>query len=378
MGGYFALKNDVTKFVFPVPGTLAGVKSKSRHLVKMKDVTFQYPTRDTPTVFDICLEASRISRVAVIGANGAGKSTAIKLLTGELQCTKGEVERHPNLRMAYVAQHAFQHLEKHLTQTPVQYILERFAGGDDKEAVDFKAEVVVTDVKKYFAKAIQPEAILDRRENKKEKTKEYQTKLMQKPIEDSIWIERSILEKMGMLAKVQREDEKQAMAAGLMSKALTSEAVEKHLIDFGLEPEAASHTSIQSLSGGQKVKTVLAASMWLNPHILILDEPTNYLDRDGLGALTLAIKDFEGGVIIISHNKEFCGAVAEEKWIMQGGRLRQEGESKGTGDDAKEKGLQVEKEVKLDAMGNVIAEREADMDPKKRKKRSRPSRSSSR
>merc|ERR550537_927620 len=133
--------------------------------------------------------------------------------------------------MAYVAQHAFQHLEKHLTQTPVQYILERFAGGDDKEAVDFKAEVVVTDVKKYFlnaqnqlkpceeqkdfAKAIQPEAILDR-----------------------------------------REDKKQAMQAGLMSKALTSEAVEKHLIDFGLEPEAASHTSIQSLSGGQKVKVV--------------------------------------------------------------------------------------------------------------------------
>ena len=50
-------------------------------------------------------------------------------------------------------------------------------------------------------------------------------------------------------------------------------------------------------------------------------------------------------MIIISHNKEFCGAVAEEKWIMQGGRLRQEGESKGTGDDAKEKGLQVEKEA---------------------------------
>merc|ERR1712118_188752 len=109
---------------------------------------------------------------------------------------------------------------------------------------------------------------------------------------------------------VQREDEKQAMMAGLQQKALTSEGVEKHLVDFGLEVEAASHTTIQSLSGGQKVKVVLGASMWLNPHILILDEPTNYLDRDGLGALTLAIKDFEGGVIIISHNKEFCGAVA--------------------------------------------------------------------
>ena len=154
----------------------------------------------------------------MIGANGAGKSTAIKLLTGELIPTKGEVERHPNLRMAYVAQHAFQHLEKHLTQTPVQYILERFAGSDDKEAIDFKAEVVVTEKKKYFlnaqnelkpceeqkdmAKAIEPEAILDRRENKKEKTKEYQTKLMNKSVEDAIWIPRAILEKMGMLAKV--------------------------------------------------------------------------------------------------------------------------------------------------------------------------------
>merc|ERR1719316_1683313 len=88
---------------------------------------------------DIHLQASRVSRVAVIGANGAGKSTAIKLLTGELKATSGEVWRHPNLRLAYIAQHAFQHLEKHLLQTPVQYILERFAGNDDKEAVDFKA-----------------------------------------------------------------------------------------------------------------------------------------------------------------------------------------------------------------------------------------------
>ena len=50
-------------------------------------------------------------------------------------------------------------------------------------------------------------------------------------------------------------------------------------------------------------------------------------------------------MIIISHNKEFCGAVAEEKWIMKGGKLTQEGESKGTGDDEKEKGLPMEKEV---------------------------------
>merc|ERR1719482_2482279 len=62
-----------------------------------------------------------------------------------------------------------------------------------------------------------------------------------------------------------------------------------------------------------KVKVVLAAAMWQNPHILILDEPTNYLDREGLGALVLAIKDYKGGVLIISHNKEICDGGAEEE-----------------------------------------------------------------
>ena len=51
-----------------------------------------------------------------------------------------------------------------------------------------------------------------------------------------------------------------------------------------------------------QVKLVLAAAMWNRPHIIVLDEPTNYLDREALGALTQAIKGFHGGVVIISHN----------------------------------------------------------------------------
>merc|ERR1712072_513726 len=97
-----------------------------------------------------------------------------------------------------------------------------------------------------------------------------------------------------------------------MTKQLTQPSIEKHLGDFGVDPESASHTQINQLSGGMKVKVVLAAAMWQNPHILILDEPTNYLDREGFGALVLAIKDYKGGVLIISHNKEFCDGVAQE------------------------------------------------------------------
>merc|ERR1711870_79559 len=72
-------------------------------------------------------------------------------------------------------------------------------------------------------------------------------------------------------------------------------------------------------------------------------------DRDGLGALTDAIKDFLGGVIIISHNREFANAVAEEKWIMEAGHLRQEGESLAKGE---EEDTNAQKEDILDASGN--------------------------
>jgi len=138
----------------------------------------------------------------------------------------------------------------------------------------------------------------------------------------------------------------------LMTKQLTQPSVEQHLANFGIDPESASHTQLNQLSGGMKVKVVLAACMWQNPHILILDEPTNYLDRDGLGALVLAIKDYEGGVLIISHNKEFCDGVATEKWIMNKGLLRIEGESVDTSakDEAGNKGP----EVVYDGAGNKI------------------------
>merc|ERR1712125_283553 len=162
----------------------------------------------------------------------------------------------------------------------------------------------------------------------KEKTYEYEVKWQWKDMDSNTWVEKDILVKMGYIKLVQREDERQAAAAGLMTKQLTQPSIEKHLGDFGVDAESASHTQIGQLSGGMKVKVVLAAAMWQNPHILILDEPTNYLDREGLGALVTAIKDYKGGVLIISHNKEFCDNVATEKWIMKGGYLRIEGESK--------------------------------------------------
>merc|ERR1712167_151290 len=194
---------------------------------------------------------------------------------------------------------------------------------------------------------------------------EYQVKWQFQPIENACWVSKETLTKMGFLKLVQREDERQAAMAGLQNKQLTQPSIEKHLGDFGVDPESASHCQIQQLSGGMKVKVVLAASMWQNPHILILDEPTNYLDREGLGALVLAIKDYKGGVLIISHNKEFCDGVATEKWIMNKGYLRIEGESVDTSAKAEEgnKGP----EVVYDGAGNKIDVRKALSEKDKKK-----------
>ena len=385
---YFELRNDVVKFKFPEPGQLEGVKSMSKTLLKMTNVTFQYPTRDTPTIFDINLECSRISRVGVIGANGAGKSTAIKILIGELKPMIGNVNKHPDLRMAYIAQHAFHHLEKHLHKTPTQYIMWRFAGNEDKEGLDMinkegdddekviKHYLVSNDTMELHPcetpaeekKAVEVESISTRRENKKMKTKEYEVKWKGKPEDMKMWVRREILIKMGAKKLVQRHDEKEAIMAGVASKTLTTKDIEKHFADFGIEPEQANHTLIKSLSGGQKVKVVLAASLWQNPHLVILDEPTNYLDRDGLGALTNAIHEFKGGIVIISHNREFTNAVTSEKWIMEKGRLRKEGESIQKEED-KVDSIAAQNETVFDSFGNELKiEKKVTLSDKEKKK----------
>lgn len=368
---YFELKNDIVRFVFPQPGDLEGVKSQSKTILKMTNVAFRYPSRQKDTIQEVNLECSRISRIAVVGPNGAGKSTAIKVLIGQLKPTTGQIIKHPNLRLAYVAQHAFHHLEKHVNKTATQYIMWRFAGNNDKEAIekidDYGEEDALT-IKKYFLKngalqicetsqeeklAIEPEELLDRRENKKEKTKEYETKWKNKNSDSNLWVSREILIKMGAIKLIHKQDEYQAAKSGLMNRQLTTRSIEEYLDNFGIDKEQASHTLIRSLSGGQKVKIVLAASLWFHPHLIILDEPTNYLDRDSLGALVEAIHEYNGGVIIISHNREFADAVCTEKWIMESGRIRKEGESIQKKDVNQENQVQNDNVV-IDKFGNEI------------------------
>merc|ERR1719412_1276604 len=258
-------------------------------------------------------------------------------------------------RVAYMSQHAFHHIEAHLDKSATQYIMQRFVGGEDNESLENLANLGATKEteaqkvkrmlykdgnleecdtfyndkgemqyqKKSLEKAVQLEAIASRRKGKKEH--EYECKWKGYSMDFLTWVGRKLLIEMGYKTMVQREDEKQAAMAGLQNKQLTTPGVEKHLADFGVTAEFATHNNLRSLSAGQKVKVVLGAAMWQNPHILVIDEPTNYLDRDALGALTEAIEQWNGGVVVISHNLEFCNRVATEKWIMDAGHLRAEG-----------------------------------------------------
>merc|ERR1712087_1085870 len=289
---YFELSDKNEQWVFPVPGSLEGVKSRGRTIMKMTDVTFKYPSHEKNTVENITLTVCMASRVAVVGANGAGKSTAIKLLIGELKPEQGSIWRHQNMRLAYVAQHAFHHLEKHLDKTAVDYILWRFAGADDRESLENQnqetneddekkretpwficpksLEVKKCDMsdtpegKKERAAKVVPEAILNRQKHTKTKKYIYEVRWMHKPVESNSWVERDTILAMGYSKLVHKKDEQEAAAAGLMSKPLTQPGVEKALKDFGLDAESASHQPLASLSHGQKVKVVICASCWQN------------------------------------------------------------------------------------------------------------------
>ena len=97
--------------------------------------------------------------------------------------------------------------------------------------------------------------------------------------------------------------------------------------------------------------------MWQEPHIVVMDEPTNYLDRDALGALACAVKEFGGGVLLITHNCEFADALKEETWDVPGtGEVIITGNRWGQGKKGKAEATNWDgpQEDTVDAMGNTV------------------------
>merc|ERR1712203_415409 len=277
-----------------------------------------------------------VSRVGVCGKNGEGKSTAIKLLTGENIPQEGSVYKHPSVRLGYLAQHSFDTINNHPNKTANEYIRWRFeVPGEDREAIKKKTTTLSEEEEQEMLKTYKfqfkdaesnvvtvsgvVDSLTGLRKKEKDGSFSYQVRFSAKGEDGNTYVPLSELEKankncFGKLVKA--VDEKIAAMSGLYIKPLTQGNVEEHLALIGLEPEMASHTKLSQLSDGEKVKAVLGACMWMSPHVIVFDEPTNSLSWDSLVALVAAIKDFKGGVVVISHNQAFIDQVCNEIWLM--------------------------------------------------------------
>ena len=229
---YYELSSDIVAFNFPEPGPLEGVKSLTKAVLKTKNIYFQYPTAPHPQLIDVSIQCSLASRVAVVGVNGAGKSTLVKLMVGELEADQGQVERHPNLRVAYVAQHAFAHIEDHLDKTPIEYIMWRYRGGIDKEAVQkdsvtmSKEEMDAIRAKAKEEKTGIIEELKSRRTGKREH--EYEVVWEGDGREDS-WLSRTEILQMGYKKMLDEKDQQIAAESLLGQRKLTTGEIQKHL-----------------------------------------------------------------------------------------------------------------------------------------------------
>ncbi len=90
---------------------------------------------------------------------------------------------------------------------------------------------------------------------------------------------------------------------------------------FGLAGDSEDRP-VATFSGGEKSRLALALLAWQKPHLLLLDEPTNHLDLDMRDALTIALEEYTGAVVLVSHDRSLIRAVADELWLVADGEAK--------------------------------------------------------
>lgn len=192
----------------------------------------------------------------VIGANGAGKSTFLKILSGEVEPNTGEVIIAPNTRMSVLSQDHYKYDEFPVLETVIM--------GNER---------LHTIMKEKDALYAKPD------------------------FSDEDGIKAAELE--GEFAELngwEAESEASSLLQGL-----------------GIGTDA--HYKLMSeLTGAEKVKVLLAQALFGNPGILILDEPTNHLDVEAKEELKRALKEYKGSILLVCHEPEFYKDVATDIW----------------------------------------------------------------
>ncbi len=196
--------------------------------------------------------------MGLVGLNGTGKSTLIKMIIGDLIHDKGKIETHPKSRLGCLDQHAEIKGKSDIRNYLREAFSDLFEIEDKLNAVNEKLATVTDDNKMM--------ELLDKSSNYFE-----------------------FLESKGFYG-VDAEIDKVASGLGISA--------------FGLD------TSVNTLSGGQRAKVMLAKLLLDNPDVLILDEPTNFLDVAHIDWLMKYLNGFAGAALIVSHDSKFLDAVS--------------------------------------------------------------------
>ena len=108
--------------------------------------------------------------------------------------------------------------------------------------------------------------------------------------------------------------------ARIADKKVSEASLRSFLGSFGFSGERMD-TPSESFSGGERARLALALIVWQRPNVLILDEPTNHLDLDMRHALTMALQDFQGAVVLVSHERQLIASVCDELLLVHDGRM---------------------------------------------------------
>merc|ERR1711865_1001481 len=331
------------KLSFPIPGSVEGVKSSSKAVLELKNLSFRY-SADKDFLVDNCsAKMSLNSRVAICGRNGCGKSTFMTMLCSETSPSEnkdgsiGEMIRNCNLRMAYMKQDHLKALGPFFQTSSFVYISERFKDGFDGDLQkrllepenDEEAERRKTLAKEHGKYSAEVDELVSRTKIGQGLAYEVKWKGMDDAKQNTIE-PISKLVNMGLSKVVIACDERiAAKAAGLDQRPLTRREIVRHCEAFGIDEEMCCNQQVKGFSAGQKVRLSLAAMFWTKPHFIALDEPTNYLDVETVEALAKALTNFRGGLVMIEPKTDFVEKICNEKWHMEDGNITVEKLSNG-------------------------------------------------
>lgn len=107
--------------------------------------------------------------------------------------------------------------------------------------------------------------------------------------------------------------------ARIADKQISEASLRAFLGGFGFSGERMD-TPCESFSGGERARLALALIVWQRPNVLILDEPTNHLDLDMRHALSMALQDFEGAVVLVSHERQLIASVCDDLLLVHAGK----------------------------------------------------------